>query len=255
MRIIGGMSENLYESDTLLGQYLHFHYASAADYLPYAFGPKEALNFPQRCVADTLDLNGLPERARALDVGCAVGGSTFALARYCQEVIGIDYSSRFIGAAQQLAKEGSHRYRQLLEGETSIELTAQVPDEIDRSRVRFEAGDATALRPDLGSFEVVLACNLICRLPEPMRFLERLPALVKPGGQLVITTPFTWLEDYTPRHKWLGGREISDSFEGLRSALEPAFELRTSLDMPFLIRETARKYQWTVAQGSVWQRL
>ena len=35
-----------------------------------------------------------------------------------------------------------------------------------------------------------MACNLICRLPQPMQFLARLPELVKPRGQLFITTPF-----------------------------------------------------------------
>jgi hypothetical protein len=31
-----------------------------------------------------------------------------------------------------------------------------VPPEIDRRRVKFEVGDATRLRPDLGEFDVVV---------------------------------------------------------------------------------------------------
>ena len=65
-------------------------------------------------------------------------------------------------------------------------------------------GDATDLPGDLGSFDVVLAANLICRLAEPALFLQRLPGLVNPGGQLLMTTPFTWLADFTLPSKWLG---------------------------------------------------
>lgn len=36
----------------------------------------------------------------ALDVGCAVGGSTFELARAFTQCLGIDYSHGFIEAAQ-----------------------------------------------------------------------------------------------------------------------------------------------------------
>ena len=68
----------------------------------------------------------------------------------------------------------------------------------DRSKVHFQQGDACNLDPNLGQFGCVLAANLICRLPEPMSFLEALPRLVVPGGIVVITSPYTWMKDYTP---------------------------------------------------------
>ncbi len=36
-------------------------------------------------------------------------------------------------------------------------------------------------------------------------FLRSCASLIVPGGLLVITTPYTWLEDYTPKELWLGG--------------------------------------------------
>ena len=68
----------------------------------------------------------------------------------------------------------------------------------DRTRVSFTVGDACNL-PEVGRFGCVFAGNLICRLPEPMKFYSRLPELVVPGGILVITSPYTWLEHYTPK--------------------------------------------------------
>ena len=76
-----------------------------------------------------------------------------------------------------------------------LSLLAQTQD---RTRVQFSVGDACNL-PQLGQFGYVLAGNVICRLPEPMKFFERLPNLIVHGGILVITSPYTWLEQYTTK--------------------------------------------------------
>lgn len=234
---------NIYESDKLLAEYLLFHYGSAEEILPYEFGPAGSLEYPARCVSECVTASG-----RALDLGCAVGRSTFELARTCREVIGIDFSRRFIDAASTL-KTGEIPYRRADEGDRATPLVARVPVGIERSRASFEVGDAMNLRADLGSFDVVLMANLIDRLSEPQRCLARLPSLMKAGGQLVITSPYTWLEDFTPRANWL-----SPTLDGLRAALAPHFDLVATRDMPFLIREHARKFQWSVAQATIWTR-
>lgn len=247
------MSTNPYESDALLQQYLIFHYGSAEEQFPYPFGGADALDFPKRCVSEGIDFVALGETSRALDIGCSVGRSTFELARHCREVIGVDYSQAFIDGANRMKANGGHSAMRSDEGSATTLLDLQVDAAIDRNRVHFEAGDAQALRQDLGQFDIVIACNLICRLGEPMRLLRRLQELVRPGGQLLITTPFTWLEDYTPSMNWLGDG-AQDSFAGLRAALEPEFELQRQWDMPFLIREHARKFQYSIAQASRWVR-
>src|SRR5687768_11373927 len=133
---------NIYESDKLLAEYLLFHYGQPSEILPYDFGPCAALGFPVRCVTDCVDPSTLSADARALDLGAAVGRSTFELARLCRNVIGIDYSERFIDAAEQLRVEGAIEYQRLDEGELCTPMTARVPDQIDRSVVSFEKGDA-----------------------------------------------------------------------------------------------------------------
>ena len=69
----------------------------------------------------------------------------------------------------------------------------------DRGKVRFQRGDACSLPLDIGQFDCVLAANVICQLHTPHAFLDRLPSLVVTGGILVITTPYTFLTQYTPR--------------------------------------------------------
>ena len=251
-------ASDFYETERALSEYLLFHYGSAAQTMPWSFGPATALSYPARCVSECLDTARLPAQARGLDLGCAVGRSTFELARHCSEVIGIDYSHRFIEVARHLQQQGTTSYAYIEEGLLTTPATAKVPAEIDRLRVLFEQGDAQALRANLGQFDVVLMANLVDRLRDPSRCLSALPSLVRTGGQLILTTPCTWLEDYTPRSHWLGGFERDGrpvrTLATLQALLEPHFTLARTLDMPFVIREHVRKFQWSVAQATVWIR-
>lgn len=195
----------------------------------------------------------------ALDIGCAVGRSSFELAKRFDQVVGIDFSHGFINACNQLKTYGRLEYTVQTEGSLVSEHVAEVDPDIDRGRLSFYQGDACNLPSDLGQFGCVLAANLVCRLPNPYQFLDRLPSLVAPGGVLVITSPYSWLEEFTPKNLWLGGYKNADGkivtgFDNLKSYLGPNFELIEDKPMPFFIRETARKNQWTVAHATIWKR-
>ena len=252
------MAENYYDSERGAAEYLLFHYGAKGLRPPPGWADPGALEFPARCVNQTLDTTRLPAKARALDLGCAVGRSSFELARHCAEVIAIDFSQQFIDLANRLRQRGSLGYKSCEEGELTRARRAVVPPDIDRRRVKFEAGDAMRLRMDLGEFDVVFMANLIDRLGEPLRCLERLPKLLRPGGQLIVASPYTWLPGYTPRAQWLGGfarggRPVR-TFAALRRILSPHFTLALRLDVPFLLREHARKYQLGISEASSWVR-
>lgn len=236
---------NIYETDKLLAEYLLFHFAKPEDILPWDFGPREALDYPVRVAQHFSEGSA----KRGLDVGCAVGRSSYEMSRNCQEVIGIDYSHAFVEAAEAM-KEGSKTIPRLEEAHQNTELSVSLPPEVNSSHCQFEQGDAMALREDLGTFDQVLAANLICRLTHPEKFLSRLPALVNPGGEVVLATPCTWLEEFTPPANWPQGSTL----DWLKETLSSDFELISEANEPFLIRETARKFQWTVALVTKWQR-
>src|SRR4051794_36048515 len=141
---------NPYETDKLLREYLLFHYGAPGEVMPWPNGPRDGLEYPARCVSECLDVSRLPANARALDIGCAVGRSTFELARHCAEVVGIDYSQRFIEAANTLRQTGELAFERCDEGALRTRLTARAPSGVDHKRVRFEAGDAMDLRASLG---------------------------------------------------------------------------------------------------------
>lgn len=248
------LKTSFYETDRALGEYLFFHYAQA-DQMPE---PASALNFPLRCVSAFADRIGFAESMRALDLGCGVGRATFELARFCGEVIGIDFSKRFIQCARQLLKTGQLHYHFLDHGELFCEAIAKVSLEIDRQRVSFEEGDALFLRKGLGKFDVILMANLIDRLSDPATCLRSISGRIHSGGFLILTSPYTWLEDHTPKSNWIGGKKVSgqnvSTFDGLRLLLGDEFDLISRTDLPFLIREHSRKFQWNISEGTLWKR-
>jgi SAM-dependent methyltransferase len=143
-------------------------------------------------------------------------------------------------------------------GIVTSDALARVPAEIERSRTRFLIGDATAVPRSLGTFDLVVLANLLDRVGDPARCLAQMRDLVRPGGRLVISSPFTWMTEYTPRSKWLGGvrrggREVQ-VHDSLLRLLRSDFALVRRVDVPFTIRDHARKYQWAVADATVWER-
>jgi len=239
------MSE-VYESRRYVDEYLLFHFGSPKQILKWPAGPSEALDFPVRTVGHFSE----GEVERALDVGCAVGRSSFELSRSSREVIGIDFSEAFIESAREIGAAKRATVSRLEEAAEVEEVDLNLPEGVVTERVSFEVGDAMHLRSELGSFDRVHAANLVCRLPDPRKFLARLPDLVKRGGELVLATPCTWLEEFTSREHWPEGRTL----DWLKRELAGNFELIEVADEPFLIRETARKFQWTVSMVTKWRR-
>lgn len=244
---------NYYETELLLDLYLLFHYGSDKDQLPFSKGPKDSLDFPLRCVTECLDRKALPPHAKGLDLGCAVGRSSFELARYCESVTGIDNSQPFIFAAKQIQTTGHCDYFLREEGIQRVKRRAQLPAGIDPKRVDFQCCDVMDLSFKPIAYHVVLAANLLCRLPDPQTFLKLLPKLVLPDGQLILISPYSWLEMFTPKVYWLG-KEGETMLQTLQGIFKESFELQKAFDMPFLIRDHLRKYEWGIAQATIWKR-
>lgn len=238
---------NIYETERLKDEYLLFHYGKPEQIHSWGGGPDRALDFPKRIV----ERFSLGDVSRALDLGCAVGRSAFEMSRAAEEVVAIDYSHSFVEAGKVMQEHGRCEVSRLNEGKMLDSVHVEVPADAYPGRIKFEQGNAMDLRKDLGEFDRVLAANLLCRLGDPSLLLARLPGLVKVGGELVLTTPCTWLEEFTPSNYWPPG----DTLEWLKMELGGYFELLEEHDEPFLIRETARKFQWTVALLTKWRRI
>lgn len=245
--------QNTYETDDLLNQYLGFHYGDTY------FGVE---NYAVQCAALCLQFMGERPRGLALDLGCAVGRSAFELAKGFDRVVAVDLSHRFIDAACRLQAGEALQYWQQDEGQIGQYRTAclqQTDLYAHAHQVHFVQGDACVKATDERLADLVFAGNLIDRVNDPAAFLKGLAHRVRPGGVLVISSPYTLLPDYTPPENWIGGHlkdgKPQTMLDGMTRLLQPAFTPAAQpLDVPFVIRETARKFQHTVAQMTAWIR-
>jgi 5-histidylcysteine sulfoxide synthase/putative 4-mercaptohistidine N1-methyltranferase len=242
-----------YETDESLAQYAEFHYGDEYFGVP---------NFPKALAELAIRAMGRRPARRALDLGCATGRASFELAKRFERVVGVDFSARFINAGVKLAEQGVLRYAIPDEGELVLYREARL-DRLTlsgvRDRVEFWQGDACNLKPVFKDFDLVLAANLIDRLYSPRRFLQMIHERISAGGLLLLASPYTWLEEHTKKEEWIGGikrdGESYTTLDGLKDLLGKHFRLiEGPLEVPFVIRETRRKFQHTISEATLWEK-
>ena len=77
--------------------------------------------------------------------------------------------------------------------------------ELQVANLKTYQDDATVMKNSGDDFSLVLGCNLIDRLPDPKKWIDLTKTKVSKDGIIIVCDPYTWLEDYTPKSKWLGG--------------------------------------------------
>lgn len=243
-----------YESDQLLSEYAEFHFGDSS------YGVD---NFPKALADIALEAIKGKATGKALDLGCACGRASFELARQFEEVDGIDFSANFTRLAAKMAQQGEVRYARVEEGELVSYHTRtlqQLGLDAYPNRVSFHQGDACNLKPQFTGYDLILAANLIDRLYQPSRFLADMAQRINDGGLLIIASPYTWLEEHTPKEEWIGGfkkdGENYSTLDGLKDHLSSHFKLvGEPRKVPFVIRETQHKFQHTLSELTVWERL
>jgi len=245
---------SVYETDRMVSEYIEFHYGEARLGVP---------NFAVACVDAIRDVYD-GARERALDLGCAVGRSSFELAKDFTHVDAIDFSVRLIEPPTNLQKRGSQRYVIHDEGDLVSYKEIALDDfdgyEAVKDRVQFMQGDACNLPEKYNDYDLVFAGNLIDRLYDPAQFLALIKGRICDGGYLVLASPYSWSEDFTPREKWLGGfkadtGESYTTLEGIEAALAPEFSpVSAPRDIPFVVYENARQFQYKMSEITFWKK-
>ncbi|MDO8825254.1 5-histidylcysteine sulfoxide synthase [Methylophaga sp.] len=242
-----------YETDKMLSEYAEFHYGESYFDVP---------NFQKSIAQIAIQKMADKPARRALDLGCAVGRASFELAKHFDHVTGIDFSARLINLGVQLKRDGVIRYAVVDEGDLLLYREQRLTNfnlQDSAHKVDFMQGDACNLKAVYSNYDLVLAANLLDRLYDPILFLKQIHQRINAGGLLVLTSPYTWLEEHTEKANWLGGfKKDGESFstlDGIKSLLEQNFNL---IDGPFsqafVIRETRRKFQHTLSEVTIWER-
>ncbi|MEM7784400.1 MAG: 5-histidylcysteine sulfoxide synthase [Planctomycetota bacterium] len=248
---------NIYETDQMVARYIESHFGDP--------NPLEVENFLVRTVSEVAKHLEGRKLGRALDIGCAAARSAYELAQYYDQVDAVDLSVRLIEAPANLQKSGRQRYVITDEGELqtyreilleNFEGYTEVKDKIS-----FMQGDACNLVEKYDNYDLVFASNVVDRLYDPEKFLNTIKTRINDGGLLVIACPNTWMEEYTPRDRWLGGFKAAtgESFttlEGIEKVIGDQFKMiQDPVDVPFVIRETSRKYCYAISQLTIWEKI
>ncbi len=182
---------------------------------------------------------GLSPGARVLDFGCGPGNlAGLILSRVGERgsVVGLDNNEGFLAQA-----------RALHAGRDATFLAADLREPLPR---------------DLGSFDAVIGRRVLMYLPDPRSALERLCALVRPGG-LVFVQEFVLLDTPTalPLHdqvrgwlqrmleseraSWQFGRELPRLFSGA-GLPAPVMRAEAAVAAPGHPDTLAERIRWVV---------
>jgi len=262
------LENNPYENKKIIGEYMISNY--------YDSSPEKTLfgnikldlemnykdfntKIAEHAVHYYLQLNNLKNiddlSLKALDLGCGVGKSTFELARYCKQVTGLEFSKSFVDICNTLKETGQFNYEYKIQSENYQEATAVIDPQIDRSRVEFIHGDACNLPNELGPFDLIILINLLDRTQNPRQCLIDLHNKLNKNGVLIISSPFTWMEEYTPKEFWIGAKDGVSSFDALKELMESfCFNLADHRVVSMILREHCLKYQLNLSMMTVWTK-
>jgi 5-histidylcysteine sulfoxide synthase/putative 4-mercaptohistidine N1-methyltranferase len=250
-----------YETDPAVAQACEFHYGDNH------FGTENfAKTYAQLAIKLAKQDSDLASRQNVsvLDVGCSVGRGCFELAKHFDQVLGLDFSARFINAAIRMQTSGSLRYTLPHEGEIMDFKEATLEGlslEQYAARCSFLQQDPSNLKPIFSGYDMVVSMNLIERLYQPAKFLQDMAHRINDGGLLLLGSTYNWREDLTAKAHWLGGYkdaqsgENVSSLETIHALLSQDFErVGSSEELAFVLAENARCFQHQISQVTLWKK-
>lgn len=131
---------------------------------------------------------GIAAGSRVLDIGCGSGRHSFAALRLGAEVVAADAG-----------------LEELIEVQ-SMRAAMEVAGELDRAGSSTLATDIREMPFADGSFDVVIAAEILEHVPADERALAECARVLKEGGMLVVTVPRTLPEALN----WLLSRQYHD---------------------------------------------
>ncbi|OPY13384.1 MAG: hypothetical protein A4E69_01676 [Syntrophus sp. PtaB.Bin138] len=184
-----------------------------------------------------------------IDIGCAVGRTSFELAETLDEVVlGIDLNFGMLKTAATILEKGCISYPRR-RGGIAFERR-EFPAVFEKAeKVDFWVSDATALPFADGTFSAGVSLNVLDCVWSPYDYLKEIGRILMPGGNAVLSTPYDWTANATPVEAWLGGHSQRSAHQGsspdiLRSLLSggghpnkiEALELVSEKDLPWTLR-------------------
>ena len=201
-----------------------------------------------KCLQAGFSLFETQPAAPALDIGCAVGRSTFEVSEQCGGLtLGIDLNFSLLRIAQKVLHEGRVSFPLKRTGVVYDRHEYDVNFE-NAGNVDFWACDASALPFASESFNFVTALNVLDAVNSPATFLQSINDTLAANGHLLLSTPYDWSPP-VPLHNWFGGHSQHHSHLGnsetvLRKHLSS--DPQTPLNLKLVMTGEIEHHPWTV---------
>ena len=167
---------------------------------------------------------GLPSMERTvkgpvIDMGCAVGRTTFELAHACDElVLGVDLNFGMLKTAATILETGYVSYPRR-RGGIAFEHR-RFPAVFEKAEnVDFWVCDATALPFSANAFSEAVSLNVLDCTWSPYDHMKEVGRILMPGASALVSTPYDWTAHATPVEAWLGGHSQRSEHKGASPAI------------------------------------
>jgi SAM-dependent methyltransferase/uncharacterized protein YbaR (Trm112 family) len=223
-----------------LSTYVDAHWGDRA-------APEDPTAYAMAAFADRLA--ALPHVEAAVELGCSAGRIVAELARRADHVLGLELSLASLRRARRLLDGETIAFARRMIGRNYATATVAAADcTVDRARRRLVCGDALdpPLIPEV--YDRVVALNLLDSVARPRQLLSVLDGLCKPGGEVILSSPFAWASHVMQEPERFGGL---DPAAELRALLAPRFTVVEEAEVPWTLRRDARS---TVSYRTYWLR-
>lgn len=159
------------------------------------------------------EINIAGDELRVLDYGCAHGHYMMPLAKAFPNArfTGVDVSDRAVAACAKWAMHDSVTNVEVRLGSQDVlkDVSTLCPLVYDEDSMQFGGGNtAVAKKSHRDLFDVIIAGEVVEHVPDWMQLLEDFRNVLKPGGLLIVTTPYG-------RWEWTGTEAFREAREHL----------------------------------------
>jgi SAM-dependent methyltransferase/uncharacterized protein YbaR (Trm112 family) len=197
-----------------------------------------------------------------IDLGCAVGGTTFHLAHKRQALtLGIDMNWPLLSIGRKIMTDGVISFPRRLIGDQYERININYKS-ANGDLCDFWIADATCLPFEDNLFGLAIGFNLLDCVHSAQSLLREILRIIDVGGAASIATPLDWGSHATPKKNWIGDASELDNLivsatlesdiytKGFKF-MAPAYELpwRLTLHERSTIHYLTRAYVLEVIKG------
>jgi SAM-dependent methyltransferase len=226
-----------------LSIYLDAHWGDRAE------PPPEAAGFGARALVERIAR--LPRVELAVELGCSAGRIVAELAANAGHVVGLDLQLGAVRRARRILDGERVAYARRLAGRHYAAAAVSAGDRaVPAARRTLICGDV--LDPPLipGHYDRVVALNMLDSVARPRLLLSVLDGLCRPGGELILSSPYSWQGSVMEDGERIGGADPAAEVVALLrgggaglpgiAGIAGRYEIEEQAEIPWTLRRDAR---------------